>query len=407
MNAMNKVLLTNKSAAPAITQAIQIVRNNRTGELSSYSLFGTRHPHQFVFFVVLILMTVMTFFVGTKEAIGNTTPVVTTSVKWHPGHYSAILNYGKNSSRYLSQVYQELKKTPSLRGIQIRYRWAELEQAEGKYDFSSIAQRLSELSAIGKRLVIVIDTKTSLNPGEEMVPDYLKSSTYDGGDFDIDSQGKKGKNITLWNSAVRDRLIALIQELGQEFNAHPYFQGIGLSDSSLGEAVIPLTLAQREDYYSNLLHVQQQMRNFFPNTLTFQFISYPRSILSSFIGTLSEIGAGLGAPEISPDMPGLHPPIPPTINGYFREYSDVIPLVVTVKYANYVNTRSDHMGYEPTVSELLSFARDNLNTNYIFWTRHPEYFPKVLELLNLKAQKSTPSGGLNSRCPSVYSSCVN
>lgn len=406
MNAMNKVLLTNKSA-PAITQAIQIVRNNSTRELPSYSLFGTRHPHQFVFFVVLILMTVMTFFVGTKNAMGNTTPVVTTSVKWHPGHYYAILSYGKNSSRYLSQVYQELKKTPSLRGIQIRYRWAELEQAEGEYDFSSIAQRLSELSALRKRLVIVIDTKTSLDSGEEIVPDYLKTSTYDGGDFDIDSQGKKGKNITLWNSAVRDRLIALIRELGQRFNSHHYFEGIGISDSSLGEAVIPLTLAQKEDYYSNLLNVQQQMCNFFPNTLTFQFISYPRSILSSFIGNLNEMGAGLGAPEISPDMPSLVAPYPPTINGYFRKYSDVIPLVVTVKYANYVNTRSDHMGHEPTVSELLSFARDYLNSNYIFWTRHPDYSPKVLELLKFKAQESTPSGGLNSRCPSVYSSCVN
>ncbi len=46
------------------------------------------------------------------------------SVKWHPGHYYTIMDWGKNNSKYLEQVYREIEETPALRGVQIRYNWA-------------------------------------------------------------------------------------------------------------------------------------------------------------------------------------------------------------------------------------------------------------------------------------------
>ena len=42
-------------------------------------------------------------------------------IKWHPGHYYTIMSWGNNNSTYLSQVYSEIKATPALRGIQMRY----------------------------------------------------------------------------------------------------------------------------------------------------------------------------------------------------------------------------------------------------------------------------------------------
>ena len=105
------------------------------------------------------------------ETAHAATPVVTTPVKWHPGHYYTLLGHGKNSDWYLSQVYRELKATPALKGVQIRYDWAELETSPGNYNFYPIVKRLSELSAIGKRLVVVIQMK-SFGDGE-IVPDYL------------------------------------------------------------------------------------------------------------------------------------------------------------------------------------------------------------------------------------------
>ena len=370
------------------------------------------HKHQFVLIASLILISMITVIGGAKQAIGATIPVVTTPVKWHPGHYYAIMDHGKNSPAYLSQVYSELQQTPALRGIQIRYSWRELEGEEGEYDFSSIAKRLSELSAMNKRLVIVIETKSSLGnfskDGERTVPIYLGTTKSEGGEFACGGPDHLGWNIKLWNPFVRDRMIALVRALGQRFNSNPYFEGIGLSETAINDPIQPLTAIQKNNYYANLLSVQKQMRNSFPNTLTFQFISYPRSIMESFTKSLNEMGAGLGGPDVHPEnfIPFL-PIYPPDVPSYFRKYSEIMPIVLSVRQSNYENNRADYTGYEPSVYELLSHARDYLKANYIFWTRHPDYYRNVLEMMNMNAQKSKPTGGLNPICPSVYSSCVN
>ncbi|MBA3755603.1 MAG: glycoside hydrolase [Nitrosomonas sp.] len=369
----------------------------------------TKHKYHVTLITLLFFMSIMPVLWGAKHAVGATPPVVTTPVKWHPGHYYTIMSHGKNNSWYLSQVYKELKATSALRGMQVRYRWPELETTEGVYNFSSIAKRLSELSAMNKRLVIVIETK-AFGPDEEIVPDYVKTSPYEGGTFVFDNNtiAGQGENIKLWNPLIRDRLAALMRALGNRFNSNPYFEGIGLSETAIGQAVIPLSSAQLNNYYAALLSIQQQMRNSFPNTVTFQFTNFPRPILESFINGLNDMGVGLGGPDVLLDDPGLnYPKLPQGVYNYYPKYSGILPLTPSVMHSNYRNTRADKTGYEPTISELLSFARDTLKANYIFWTRDPDYYREVLQMLNLNAQENTPEGGLDPTCPSVYSSCVN
>lgn len=421
MYIIHKVLLTNNMSVSAGTQVLQIIKNNIVDSVMCWIEknriipnlpIKKGHKYQFVLIASLTLMGIITVLGGTKQAVGATTPVVTNGVKWHPGHYYAIMNHGKDSSAYLSKVYKELQETPALRGIQISYSWPELEGAEGEYNFSSIAKRLSELSAINKRLVIVIDIKSSLGnlvkDGERTVPDYLRTAMSEGGEFACGGPDHLGWNIKLWNPFVHERIIALVRALGQHFNSNPHFEGIGLSETAITDPILPLTAIQKNNYYANLLSVQKQMRNYFPNTLTFQFISYPRSILESFTQNLNEIGSGLGGTNVYPEyLISLYPIYPPNVSSYFQKYSGIMPIIQLVRQSNYENTRADRTGYEPTVYELLSYARNSLKANYIFWTRHPDYYRNVLEMLNMKAQKSTPSGGLNPNCPSVYSSCVN
>ncbi len=363
---------------------------------------------------IMIMLTcfisITSLFLGSKHAVGATTPVVTTPIKWHPGHYYTIMDYGKNASWYLSQVYNEIKATPALRGIQIRYSWAELETAEGVYNFSSIAKRLNELSAINKRLVIVVETKT-FDPSEILIPDYLKTELYEGGQYLFSSPNKvgvQGYNLKLWNLQVRDRFKALVRALGKRFNSEPYFEGIGLTETALGQPEVPLTSQQVDNYFANLLNVQQQLRVAFPNTVTFQFTNYPRPILESFIGGLQAMGSGLGGPDVFLEDQGLNYPYTPKgVYNYYPENSGIIPLTPSVMHGNYKSTKADGTGYEPTIMELLTFARDTLKANYIFWHRDPDYYLKVLETLNQNSQKLNPAGGLNSTCPGVYTSCVN
>lgn len=335
-----------------------------------------------------------------------------TAVKWHPGHYYILKGSRKNNTEYLSQVYSELDATPALKGMMIRYFWMDLEDSEGVYDFSSIDKRLAELAARGKRLVIQVQTK-SFN-GRQVVPNYLKTAEYDGGEFYTSDYGStviRGRNIKLWNPQVRDRLIALFKAMGERYNSHPNFEGISMIETALGNPKEPLSIAQVAEFYNNKIIVHQQMRLFFPNTMTIQEVNYPRSILASFVGSLKNIGTALSSPDTFIEEEGLLYKITKFeldkgIYNYYADFSGMIPMVPTVMPKNYENTKGDGTGYVPTIAQILAFARDTLHANYIFWTRE-EHYEQVLEVLNMSAQKNTPAGGLNPACPAAYAACID
>ena len=73
-----------------------------------------------------------------------------------------------------------------------------------------------------------------------IVPDYLLTPAYGEGIFEYRSSNidETGKNIKLWNPAVYERMAALIRALGNRFNSHDYFEGIGLTETALGQPVV-------------------------------------------------------------------------------------------------------------------------------------------------------------------------
>lgn len=354
---------------------------------------------------ITILVTLSVIFIPLSQAIAA-------AVKWHPGHYYELVGQGsKSDSSYLNKVYSELQTHPTLRGVVIRYQWGELEKAKSDYNFTVVAKRLSEVAAKKKRLIVLIETKsTTPDTKQTLVPAYAKSAEYDGGIYQFKSGQGEGYGTKLWDPQIRDRMIALVQALGKRFNNEPYFEGIGFSESAMGRPIKPITSAQANSYYNNLLSINKALKTSFPNTLSFQFLNYPRDLLPTFINTFKQNGSALGNPDVFLEDPGLHFPGTkyafPGVYTYYPKLSGKIPLVVQIEKANYLNTRHDNTGFKPSVNQLFNFARDELQVNYVFWTRTPNYYPKVLELLNFKAQKANPSGGLKSVCPSVYSSCV-
>ncbi len=366
--------------------------------------------------IVLLFAIGMVLPWGMAHAGAVFIPPVDNPIKWHPGHYVTLVSPGPNNPWYMEQVYSELKENPALQGITIRYRWSELEPAKGVYDFSAIDEHLTELAIHKKRLIILLELRSSVDYLQaELVPDYVKAGIlYEGGVFPYSgsrSTDIKGHNIKLWNPLVRDRLAALMRELGNRFNSHPYFEGVGLTETSMGKPLITLSNAEIDGYYKNMISINQQMRQYFPNTMVFQFINYPRQLIESFVNNMKETGIALGCPDVFLDEPGLfydaakNPP--KGIYSYYPELSGQIPLTIQIEKANYENTRYDGKGYQPTISELLAFARHKLDVNYIFWTRSPDYFSGVLEVMGWKNQTRDAAGGLNSACPSSYFACVD
>ncbi|MCC6965690.1 MAG: glycoside hydrolase [Nitrospira sp.] len=344
---------------------------------------------------------------------GNAAEVPTTPgvVKWHPGHYYAPMTFMRTNPSIMAQVYAELKATPALRGLQVRFTWPELEPEEGRYDFKGIEKVLTELAPLNKHLIILLELK-SFNPQILPVPTYMRTEVYEGGAFPFSTFGQsapRGHNLKLWNSGVHDRLVALVAELGKRFNGHVHFEGIGLPETAMGQPIEMVSSHDTDKYYDNLLDVQRQMRAVFPNTLTYQFVNYPREILAGFVDHMRMIGTGLGGPDIFLDDPGLnfdHPNRPKGVYFYYPQMSGLIPLTPSIMQANYDNTRHDGKGRVPTVAELLAFGRDRLRANYLFWTRAPGHFQQVLEQMQQLPLQGNSAGGLDAACPKAYVSCV-
>ncbi len=370
------------------------------------TFFNPEHNQKSILKVILFWIISIVLFLWVSIPIQA---AIVNPIKWHPGHYVMLVNPGKDKTQYMQKVYTELNETTALRGVAMRYRWEELEKSKGVYDFSSIDHHLQELATRKKRLVILVETK-STNLDLEIVPSYLKAQNYEGGVYAFSgytSSAIKGYNIKLWNANVRDRLAALLSAMGKHLNANPYFEGIGLVETALGKAIVPLTSAQSNGYYTNLIDLHQKMRQYFPTTMIFQFTNYPRAKLPALTNSLKTAGGALGCPDVFLEEPGLL--FEGKNQGIYNYYSDLtstLPLVVQIEKANYENTRFDGTGHKPTIAELLTFAKNQLNVNYLFWTRTPEYYPQVLEVLNQSGQKTTPSGGLSAACPSIYASCA-
>lgn len=339
--------------------------------------------------------------------------LMTNVMKWHPGHYFTLImpDNPKYEDSYLSRVYSDLDATPALRGAQIRYHWRDLEPTEGKYNFSQIDKHLAGLSLHKKRLVALIQIK-SFDLADYVVPSYIRTTTYDGGQIVFTSSitgEPHGYLIKMWNTKVRERLNLLLQALGNRYNNHAYFEAIGFTESSAGT---DFSATQQLDYYNGLLKVDQFARNHFPNTTVYQFTNHTRKFLEGFITSLTDMGAALGGPNILPTEKSLNfsdsdPRTPDGVYSYYPTLAGIVPLMPSVQPPDYRYTsiNKTEPGHVPTLQEIYDFGKNNLKANYIFWTRDKDYYLKVMEFLNQSEITSTKSGGLSAGCPSKYVEC--
>ena len=300
-------------------------------------------------------------------------------VKWHPGHYYTIYPFAKNNPVLIEQYYSEMVGT-SLKGMQIRYYWDELETKEGEYDFSQIETRLKEAEVKGKYLVIFVGIR-SFDVESKLVPDYILSDKYSGGVFPYSvelGKPKNGLNIKLWNESVKEKFHLLIAEMGKKLNSHPNLEAIGFGETSLGIPIEALTKENIDGYYAGLLSLSEHAKKSFPNTIVYQFVNYPRSILPLFIETLEKNKVALGGPDIYIDDKGL-------LDGAYAQYPKLagkVPLMPSVMQTNYYKaTWGDKPGRVPTIKELDDFAKVSLQATHLFWTREKMHYQSVLDYL--------------------------
>ncbi len=224
---------------------------------------------------------------ATTPAPGPPDPVVTSGkIKWNPGHYMASngVVYGGRSSSFVQSEMDDLNNEDAILGYRMFITWGALEPTQGNYDFSVIDAALTRLKTAynkPKRLVIMLWLygQHALNPNSPAVfPVYVQQNPSYGASPVAGSYGWWGQNSNgvstgqyapaLYYQPVMDRLIALVQALGQHLDGNPYFEGFFIQeDSAIPQAAV--NLGSKDPHYSDDAWLTQLQRLLSASTTAF------------------------------------------------------------------------------------------------------------------------------------------
>jgi hypothetical protein len=190
----------------------------------------------------------------------NTTPDVARAIKWNPGHYMAagtVLYAGRTISSVQAEM-DDLNGQDSILGYRLWITWGALEPQQGKYDFSTVDAVLARLKSSynkPKRLVIGLWLygQGALGSSDvRVMPAYIQQGTQYGNSPVAGSHGWWGKSAAgastgmyapaLYNAAVMDRFIAMMQALGQHLDSDPMFEAVYIQeDATIAQAASGFT----------------------------------------------------------------------------------------------------------------------------------------------------------------------
>ena len=288
-----------------------------------------------------------------------TVEAVATAMKWYPGHYG--LTQANDSQATKFSLFDELGS--GWQGAQVRYFWGDIESSLGSYDWSAIRADRDRLQSRGKRLwVQILTTKFgSFASIGNTIPTYMQTPAYNGGAV-ITSDRVIAQ---LWNSAVMDRYVALMQAFAAEFDDDDWIAGVNGEETAVG-SLTPLTpygytgtamvtqlkrglTAMRASFARTPLLVYA---NFFPNWSSAQ--------IQDFFEHLEAEAVAVGGPDNNPDE-GT------TGKSYYtgavgtQDYRGTLP-------AGFANQRESTRDYP--FADLYDYAVNTLQMNWMFTLRN-------------------------------------
>lgn len=326
------------------------------------------------------------------------------SVKWHPGHYAFVPEPADMPS-----MHSEIGHLSVVKGYQTRFYWDELETAKDQYDFSVIRNALAFAKSKNKLLVIQIQFKTFNDT--KRVPQYLLKSEYDGGVYQSSSGGW---NLRLWNPLVVERFEKFLGALGSSLDSDGTLSLVNLAESaaaapSSSDPLYANWPLLSSEHAAGLAYVSGVMRKSFPTTPGIAYFNGGRTEANNFRDVALTSGVGLGGPD--------------TYIGSYdydlflrysydlaRELSSSVPVGFGVQWNNYVwvgaSSKWAHPDGAVPVSDIYSFSKDTLRSNFMFWQKREPYWQEVMKLLTSLEKVGSESGGLIDSCPSLFKSCA-
>ncbi len=172
-------------------------------------------------------------------------------IKWNPGHYmdsESVIRPGSTVSNVIYEL-NDLNNQDAVLGYRVNVTWGALEPTEGNYDFSVLDAILAKLKTAynkPKRLVIYMWLYNNGAMGKKndgsTIPLYIQQNQIYGPSPVSGSYGWWGQNANnastgmyapaIYTQPVMDRLIALVQALGQHYDADPNVEAIDFQEDA-------------------------------------------------------------------------------------------------------------------------------------------------------------------------------
>lgn len=171
-------------------------------------------------------------------------------------------------------------------GVIFKARWVDLETSQGVYNTSRLDAAVDYCAARGKRLILRLWFKsyTDANdpPLSPPIPAYIVSAPATYGGASGSGGMRKSYTYPTWagwaamldNSAVRDRMYALIDYIGNRYKGASAFFGWGLDESQWGAAYpLPAELTTATVAATNIA-LHERMASAAPGKLVIQFANF-------------------------------------------------------------------------------------------------------------------------------------
>lgn len=283
-------------------------------------------------------------------------PLPETQRKFHPGHYVAIgrgmLRKGVNVNAVLGE---------GVTGVQLRYRWSELEGDEGRYEFSTLERDLESARRAGLQLVAMIEDKSF--DGQLPTPAYLQDKHT--------LRGRRGYTALRWDPLVVERMDALVAEIGRRFDCHPNLEGIAFQETALGldDDVLNASGYTPERYRDSLERLLQSATRSLPRSRVFWYMNFlpgQQEYIADIAQNVAGEGVVMGGPDILPDNPALARRTYP----FYERFSRKMKLFGSMQHDSYRHPRKARGPGEEefwSMEDLFVFARDRLHVDYVFW----------------------------------------
>ena len=295
-------------------------------------------------------------------------PLTEQQRKFHPGHYVTI---GRDVlSNGLADVLVK-----GVTGVQIRYRWADLEPLEGQYQFAAVTHDLAVAKRANTQLVVLIEDKSFTD--DVPVPGYLQAKYTIRNSFD-------GYTAMRWDPYVNDRLKLLVARLGALLDCDANFEGIAFQESSLSieEGDLRPFGYTAEKYRDSLIGLLRSASASVPRSRVFWYMNFlpgNQRYIGEVAGAVIGTGVVMGGPDILPGNRGLERRTYP----YYDEFRGRLKLFNSMQHNSYRHPLGNdsaggvgggRSGYW-SMEDLFQFALTRLHVDYLFWDYHLQRRP--------------------------------